>query len=147
MPARAAARSVASSRWPAADGPEAGVTLSPLGQTTMPRRPPRSQTAARRARAVTTVGRARPRAARPALDVSVQAVILELFADLRSRLGLGLLLITPNLAVVAAVCDRIAVIMRAASSSRPPPYNQVTGQFASSTKEHEHEQRSTPEDR
>jgi oligopeptide/dipeptide ABC transporter ATP-binding protein len=45
-----------------------------------------------------------------ALDVSVQAVILELFAHLRASLGLALLLITHNLAAVGAICDRIAVM-------------------------------------
>jgi oligopeptide/dipeptide ABC transporter ATP-binding protein len=44
------------------------------------------------------------------LDVSVQAVILELFACLRDDLGQALLLITHNLAVVSAMCDRIAVM-------------------------------------
>jgi len=45
-----------------------------------------------------------------ALDVTVQAQILELLHDIKERLGMSILLITHNLGIVSDVADRVAVM-------------------------------------
>jgi len=45
-----------------------------------------------------------------ALDVTIQAQVLGLLADLREQRGMALLFITHNLGVVAQIADRIAVM-------------------------------------
>jgi oligopeptide/dipeptide ABC transporter ATP-binding protein len=57
-----------------------------------------------------------------ALDVMVQAQILELLERLRTELGLALILITHDLAVVAETCDR-AVVMYAGQLAETGPVN------------------------
>ena len=59
-----------------------------------------------------------------ALDVMVQAQILELLEDLRHKLGLSLILITHDLSVVAETCDRV-LIMYAGRVAEEGPVGEV----------------------
>ncbi|MCM3489820.1 ABC transporter ATP-binding protein [Alkalihalophilus marmarensis] len=45
-----------------------------------------------------------------ALDVTIQAQILELMAGLQKKIGMSMILITHDLGVVAEVCDRVVVM-------------------------------------
>lgn len=89
------------------------------------------------------IGIARSLASRPdflvcdeavsALDVSVQAAILNLLADLRDELGVAFLFISHDIGVVAHIADRIAVMYRGvivedgpADAVLTPPYHPYT---------------------
>jgi len=55
-----------------------------------------------------------------ALDVTVQAAILELLLDLRDRLGTAIVLITHNMGVVADIADRVVVMYRGSIVEQAP---------------------------
>jgi peptide/nickel transport system permease protein len=69
-----------------------------------------------------------------ALDVTIQAEILDLLRDLQGELGMGVLLVTHNFGVVADLCDRVVVMkqgklveegsVRAIFNSPVHPYTQ-----------------------
>lgn len=45
-----------------------------------------------------------------ALDVTIQAQILELMVNIQQKMGMGIIMITHDLGVVAETCDRVAVM-------------------------------------
>jgi oligopeptide/dipeptide ABC transporter ATP-binding protein len=55
-----------------------------------------------------------------ALDVTIQAQILELMSDLRERFGMSILLITHDLGVVAEMCDDVVVMYAGRVVERGP---------------------------
>ena len=59
-----------------------------------------------------------------ALDVMVQAQILELLEGLRQKLGLSLILITHDLSVIAETCDRV-MVMYAGRIAEEGPVDEV----------------------
>ena len=54
------------------------------------------------------------------LDVTTEATILELVVDLKQRTNAGILYVTHNLGVIAAVADRVAVMYGGETVEEPP---------------------------
>ena len=55
-----------------------------------------------------------------ALDVTVQAQILELIADLQKEMGMSVILITHDLGVIAETCDEVVVMYAGRIVERAP---------------------------
>ncbi|MDX5400492.1 MAG: ATP-binding cassette domain-containing protein, partial [Actinomycetes bacterium] len=47
-----------------------------------------------------------------ALDVTVQAEVLDVLRGLQQRLGMGIIMVTHNFGVVADMCDRVLVMQK-----------------------------------
>ena len=56
-----------------------------------------------------------------ALDVTIQAQILELMKDLQKKMGMAIIMITHDLGVIADMCDEIIVMYAGRVSHSPPP--------------------------
>ncbi|MES5823096.1 dipeptide/oligopeptide/nickel ABC transporter permease/ATP-binding protein [Streptomyces sp. RG80] len=70
-----------------------------------------------------------------ALDVTVQAEVLELLRELRDERGLAMILVTHNLGVVADICDTVSVM----KDGRIVELNDVDALFASPVEEYTQE--------
>ncbi len=70
-----------------------------------------------------------------ALDVTVQAEILELLRDLRDRFGSSIVLITHNMGVVADLADRVAVMYQGELVEQAPAQELFTHPRESYTKQ------------
>ncbi|MGH2929062.1 MAG: ATP-binding cassette domain-containing protein, partial [Solirubrobacteraceae bacterium] len=75
-----------------------------------------------------------------ALDVSVQAAIVELLRELRAQTGLSMLFITHNLALIRTIADRVVVMTEGRIVESGPtiqvftsPRAQYTGQLLANT--------------
>jgi ABC-type dipeptide/oligopeptide/nickel transport system ATPase component len=61
-----------------------------------------------------------------ALDVTIQAQILELMKNLQDDLGMSIILITNDMGVIAQVADEVAVIIWESSSNAVPQQASLT---------------------
>lgn len=58
-----------------------------------------------------------------ALDVTVQKEVLDLMADLQTRMGTAIVLISHDLGVIAQTCDKVAVMYRGKVAEAAPTAN------------------------